>query len=165
MKFFSCFQRYERIILLRRKWLPERLRLFTAIHNNRPIAYGRPHVKFRGGLHLPLPRHCSQVSMEQLQSVLAWLQQASANFMQRPNAGQSVTQHESVSQTTRHDIPTSQIYTTAHLAQTSFQSRATLFYSIVPLRPTLRCLMFHCLRQVCILSIHPPYRVYNSERV
>jgi len=50
MKFFSCFQRYERIILLRRKWLPERLRLFTAIHNNRPIAYGGPHVKFRGGL-------------------------------------------------------------------------------------------------------------------
>jgi len=57
MKFFSCFQRYERIILLRRKWLPERLRLFTAIHNNRPIAYGGPHVKFRGGPHLPLPRH------------------------------------------------------------------------------------------------------------
>ena len=58
MKFFSCFQRYERIILLRRKWLPERLRLFTAIHNNRPLAYGGPHVKFRGGPHLPLPRHC-----------------------------------------------------------------------------------------------------------
>ena len=57
MKFFSCFQRYERIILLRTKWLPERLRLFTAIHNNRPIAYGGPHVKFRGGPHLPLPRH------------------------------------------------------------------------------------------------------------
>ena len=53
MKFFSCFQRYERIILLRRKWLPERLRLFTAIHNNRPIAYGGPHVKFRGGLTYP----------------------------------------------------------------------------------------------------------------
>jgi len=60
MKFFSCFQRYERIILLRRKWLPERLRLFTAIHNNRPIAYGGPHVKFRGGPHLPLPRHWQQ---------------------------------------------------------------------------------------------------------
>ena len=57
MKFFSCFQKYERIILLRRKWLPERLRLFTAIHNNRPIAYEGPHVKFRGGPHLPLPRH------------------------------------------------------------------------------------------------------------
>ena len=53
MKFFSCFQRYERITLLRRKWLPERLRLFTAIHNNRPIAYGGPHVKFRGGLIYP----------------------------------------------------------------------------------------------------------------
>jgi len=57
MKFFSCFQKYERIILLRRKWLPERLRLFTAIHNIRPIAYGGPHVKFRGGPHLPLPWH------------------------------------------------------------------------------------------------------------
>ena len=54
MKFFSCFQRYERIILLRKKWLPERLRLFTAIHNNRPIAYGGPHVKFRGGASLTL---------------------------------------------------------------------------------------------------------------
>ena len=60
MKFFSCFQRYERIILLRRKWLRKRLRLFTAIHNNRPIAYGRPHVKFWGGPHLPLPRHCME---------------------------------------------------------------------------------------------------------
>ena len=77
--------------------------------------------------NLPLPSPDSQVTMEQLQSVLTWLQQASANFMQRPNAGQSVTQHESVSQTTRHDIPTSQIDTTAHLAQTSVQSRATLF--------------------------------------
>ena len=54
MKFFSCFQRYERIILLRRKSLPERLRLFTAIHNNRPIAYGGPHLKFRGGASLTL---------------------------------------------------------------------------------------------------------------
>jgi len=34
---------------------------------------------------------------------------------------------ESLSQTTRHDIPTSQIDTTAHLAHTSVQSRATLF--------------------------------------
>ena len=50
MKFFSCFQRYERMILLRRKWLPERLRLFTAIHNNRPIAYGGPTWNFGGGL-------------------------------------------------------------------------------------------------------------------
>ena len=62
MKFFSCFQRYERIILLRRKWLPERLRLFTAIHNNRPIAYRGPHVKFRGGPHLPLPRHWTRTA-------------------------------------------------------------------------------------------------------
>ena len=74
-----------------------------------------------------LPSPDSQVTMEQLQTVLTWLQQASANFTQRPNAGQTVTQHESVSQTTRHDIPTSQIDTTAHLAQTSVQSRATLF--------------------------------------
>ena len=77
--------------------------------------------------NLPLPSPDSQVTMEQLQSVLTWLQQASANFIQRPNAGQCVTQHESVSQTTRHDIPTSQIDTTAHLAQTFVQSRATLF--------------------------------------
>jgi len=34
---------------------------------------------------------------------------------------------ESLSQITRHDIPTSQIDTTAHLAHTSVQSRATLF--------------------------------------
>jgi len=53
MKFFSCFQRYERIILLRRKWLPERLRLFTAIHNNTPIAYGGPTWSFGGGLTYP----------------------------------------------------------------------------------------------------------------
>ena len=56
--------------------------------------------------NLPLPSPDSQVTMEQLQSVLTWLQQASANFMQRPNAGESVTQPESVSQTTRHDILT-----------------------------------------------------------
>jgi len=77
--------------------------------------------------NLPLPSPGSQVTMEQLQSVLTWLQQASANFIQRPNASQCVTQHESVSQTTRHDIPTSQIDTTAHLAHTSVQSRATPF--------------------------------------
>ena len=58
---------------------------------------------------------------------LTWLQQASANFIQRPKAGQCVTQHESVSQTTRHYIPTSQNDTTAHLAHTSVQSRASLF--------------------------------------
>jgi len=47
--------------------------------------------------NLPLPSPDSQVTMEQLQSVLTWLQQASANLIQRPNAGQCVTQHESVS--------------------------------------------------------------------
>jgi len=77
--------------------------------------------------NLPLPSPDGQVTMEQLQTVLTWLQQASANFTQRPNAGQCVTQHQSVSQTTRHDIPTSQIDTTAHLAHTSVPSRATLF--------------------------------------
>ena len=42
--------------------------------------------------NLPQPSPDSQVTLEQLQSVLTWLQQASANFIQRPNAGQSVTQ-------------------------------------------------------------------------
>ena len=77
--------------------------------------------------NLPLPSPDSQVTMEQLKTVLTWLQQASANFIQRPNAGQCVTRHESVSQKTCHDIPTSHIDTTAHLAHASVQSRATLF--------------------------------------
>ena len=120
--------------------------------------------------NLRLPSPDSQVAMEQLQTVLTWLQQAPANFIQRPNAGQCVTQHESVLQTTRHDVPTSQIDTTAHLAHTSVQSRATLFSphcsapdsaistntpsSHVPL-PTPSLHTFHT----------PPHRVFNNERV
>jgi len=77
--------------------------------------------------NLSLPSPDSQVTMEQLQTVLTWLQKASANFTQRPNAGQCVTQHESISQTTRNNIPTSQTDTTVNLAHTSVQSRATLF--------------------------------------
>jgi len=108
--------------------------------------------------------------MEQLQTVLTWLQQASANFIQRPNAGQCVTQHESVSQTTRHDLPTSRNDTNAHLAHTSVQSRATFFspHNSAPnsaITTNTPLSMFHCLRQVYILSIPPPHRVFNSERV
>jgi len=77
--------------------------------------------------NLPLPAPDVPVRAEQLQAVRLWLQQATANFNQRVNVGQCVSQPESVSQTTRHDIPTSQIDTTAHLAHTSVQSRATLF--------------------------------------
>ena len=62
--------------------------------------------------NLLTPTPDSQVTMEQLQTVLKWLQQASANFIQKPNDGQCVTQHESISQTTRHDTPTSQNDTT-----------------------------------------------------
>ena len=77
--------------------------------------------------NLPLPAPDVPVTAEQLQAVRLWLQQATANFNQRLNVGQCVSQPESVSQTTRRDIPTSQIDTTAHLAHTSVQSRATLF--------------------------------------
>jgi len=77
--------------------------------------------------HLPLPAPDVPVTAEQLQAVRLWLQQATANFNQRLNVGQCVSQPESVSQTTRDDIPRSQIDTTAHLAHTSVRSRATLF--------------------------------------
>ena len=77
--------------------------------------------------NLLLPAPDIPVTAEQLQAVRLWLQQATANFNQRLNVGRCISQPESVSQTTRHDIPTSQIDTTAHLAQTSVQSRATLF--------------------------------------
>ena len=43
--------------------------------------------------NLSLPSPDSQVTMEQMQTVRKWLQQASVNFIQRPNAGQCVTQH------------------------------------------------------------------------
>jgi len=76
---------------------------------------------------LPLPARDVPVTAEQLQAVRLWLQQATANFNQRLNVGQCISQPESVSQTTRHDIPTSQIDTTAHLAHTSVPSRATFF--------------------------------------
>jgi len=120
--------------------------------------------------NLPLRAPDVPVTAEQLQAVRLWLQQATANFNQRLNVGQCVLPPESVSQTTRRDIPTSQIDTTAHLAHTSVQSRATLFrhiilHSRVPLRPTLRHFMFHCLRQVCILSIPPPHIVFNDKQV
>ena len=77
--------------------------------------------------NLPLPAPDVPVAAEQLQAVRLWLQQATANFNQRLNVGRCISQPESVSQTTRHDIPTSQIDTTAHLAHTSVQSHATLF--------------------------------------
>jgi len=120
--------------------------------------------------NLPLPAPDVLVTAEQLQAVRLWLQQATTNFNQRLNVGQCVSQPESVSHTTRHDILTSQIDTTAHLAHTSVQSRPhfsrhIILQLIVPLRPTLRRLMFHCLRQVYMLSIAPPRRVFNSERV
>jgi len=120
--------------------------------------------------NLPLPSPDSQVTMEQLQTVLTWLQQASANFIQRPNAGQFITQHESVSQTTRHDIPTSQIDTTAHLAHTSIQSRATLFsqhYSAPDSATTTSTPSSHVpLPAPGLHAFHiPPHRVFNSERV
>ena len=44
-------------------------------------------------------------------------------------------------------------------------SRRIILHSTVPLRQTLRCLTFHCPRQVCILFIHPPHRVYNISVV
>jgi len=47
------------------------------------------------------------------------LQQATVNYNQTLNIGQCVSQTESVSKTTRHDILTSQNDTTAHLVHTS----------------------------------------------
>ena len=120
--------------------------------------------------NLSLPSPDSQVTMEQLQSVLTWLQQASTNFIQRPNAGQCITQHESVSQTThtisrRLRLTQLLIWLTPLFNRVPHLSRHIILHLIVPLRPTLRRLMFHYLLQVYILSIPPLHRVFNSDRV
>jgi len=120
--------------------------------------------------NLLLPTPDVPVTAEQLQAVRLWLQQATANFNQRLNVGRCISQPESVSQTTHHDIPTSQIDTTAHLAHTSVQSRATLFsrhYSAPNSATTTNTPSSHVpLPTPGLQTFHtPPHRVFNSERV